>query len=1015
MDRHDASVPLQPPMLPSRQASTSATPSSASPLNLTSTTSTRTTDEQSAAAQAKTTSHASSSRSQSAEVGSRSTTTTSSSKRADSTGGEASAGSAEPVGVTRQPDNQLTSSTTEPVFLDRTAQGRKLQQKTDKSCVQCRLRRVRCDRGWPSCTRCRKRREECGYGEGVTIEVSEDTTEDPKVVALQARLDTAERKLARVQAAEASTAATHPKVEQPDNPAAATAGVSEDLVQSIYGAFEPLKLHERDTVAQKLATLSTMSSAIGPSGVDWKLVKPRLAEALTHHLLDTSTCCCCSRLTSFTPLIARVSTLKRKLTKLNHVEQAMVAVLCALGARSSPHSAILGIEVPGLSSGTADPELFLTVGTRREKACRSLLNRATDITWYGGMLSEAPCQESVEVLTGIAQLLIFDEIRPKKSRFFLRNAIGMYQDLQLEMPDDQLLRLKQSCGAALFREDSVHSAQLCLSPLISAHQLADYFTNPDITLPDFANERLQGELDRILNSPHDQVTLSMLRKAVSIVTNWVAYLQRTFAHFGPKRRTQSSAVLSQARQLWTRIDLVQQACQRLETFIMSFTGQSLAGDSDDDHDPEEISHLVLLAVRTDTRLIDLTNLIDNWLASNDFLKDDVLNDQDKTMLNDMKIESDCRVRKGLRMTAVFSRLYLSSDDKHVCHHLVQQAELLSNWTQLALQSLDDMNGPRSSEYEVSTDELDWLISALRLSLFYTPNAYKRLKELDVGRKRRAELAQASTDLAPARPALRGGQAAPPSSQSSLTRSSELLDAFVKHQNQAMNPGPQQMSLQTGSTNPFAPKPQQQLQRPANLQSQAQPYNMSASSSYATLSPLSSYSGEYAPPATNVNAHPQTFYDSRATYLDLPQQPQSMYSHARQHHQQHQHTVQHEQQQYTPYTFEPEQQQFVHQQQDNATRSNVHPVANQFPPQMFPAYTPHFHQSQPPRMSPLSIPFPQPFSFDRFGSPQESPGYRSNHDAAASARFDYVDDTDAQARRNQENYQYEPNDERMDAE
>ncbi|KAM0791691.1 hypothetical protein ACM66B_003964 [Microbotryomycetes sp. NB124-2] len=850
----------------------------------------------------------------------------------------------------------------EPVFLDHTASGRRLLQKTDKSCVQCR-----------------SRREQCEYGEGVTIEVTEDTSQDPKVLALQIKLDAAERKLAQSRESELAEA------DQSIGPLA----VTEDLVQGILGAFEPLDPRERDSVAQKLADVATTTSAIGPSGVDWRLVKPRLAEHLTYHLLDTSACCCCSRLSSFTPLIAHIPSLKPKLTRLNNTEKAIVAVLCALGARSSPHSAILGIEIPGLSNGTADPEVFLTVGIRREKACRSLLNRATDITWYGGLLGDAPSQPSVEVLTGIAQLLIFDEIRPRKSRFFLRNAVGMFSDLQLEMPDDSLLKLQRSCGTALFREDSVHSAQLCTSPLISNNELATYFVNPDLSLPDLANERLARELNELMTTSHESVTLEMLRRSVSIVANWVAYSQRTFAAFAPRRRSSSAEIVNQARLLWTWIDAVQTTCQRLEQWIMSFAGQELPGGHEDDDDPQEINHLVLLAVRSDSRLIDLTNLLHAWLGSEELNSDTMpvpRTQHELQQLADVRRESDCRVRKGLRMTAFFARLYLSSDDKHVCHHLVQQAELLDNWTSIALQAYGDVDGPLAPEYALTSDELDWLVSALRLSLFYTPTAYKRLEQLDLGRRRRSESTQPTFSASHRPPTGMSSKSSAPST----SNSSELLDAFVKHQE--MSP------RGSGSSSRFLGPPPPAVRNSSS----------SSLSAASQQSPSGDYTMPMAPPLYMIPQQAQGMYSrswqepqqeerqddpagQQPRTFSPPQDSYQQYQYEQQQHDQFDPQSHTHQDFASHYAYPPPVEEGDRGGDDSSSMAFVHPSAPRLT-QTFVSYAPaprrplNQLQAVPPRLAPLSVPWPQPFSFDAHGSPMDSPGYRTNFDAAASAQF-----------------------------
>lgn len=64
------------------------------------------------------------------------------------------------------------------------------------------------------------------------------------------------------------------------------------------------------------------------------------------------------------------------------------------------------------------------------------------------------------------------------------------------------------------------------------------------------------------------------------------------------------------------------------------------------------------------------------------------------------------------MYSFYARLYLSSQDKHVVHHLTMQLELLPLWTKLAVQTVGQPGGPTSAEFEVTNEELDWCVLAL---------------------------------------------------------------------------------------------------------------------------------------------------------------------------------------------------------------------------------------------------------------------------------------------------------------
>lgn len=98
-------------------------------------------------------------------------------------------------------------------------------------------------------------------------------------------------------------------------------------------------------------------------------------------------------------------------------------------------------------------------------------------------------------------------------------------------------------------------------------------------------------------------------------------------------------------------------------------------------------------------------------------------------LQALRAESDMRVRKCFKLTAFYYQLFLSSNDKHLVHHLTVQLELAGEWTTKAVQCVGMAGGPTSSEFEVTDQELDWIVQGLELACFFTPVAGDRLVQL----------------------------------------------------------------------------------------------------------------------------------------------------------------------------------------------------------------------------------------------------------------------------------------------
>lgn len=84
--------------------------------------------------------------------------------------------------------------------------------------------------------------------------------------------------------------------------------------------------------------------------------------------------------------------------------QVAVAAFCAMGARASPHSALLGIAVQD-PEGAPSIDSVVAAGTRRETACRGLSERAMSL-YQKSQIGDDPSIENLEVTLAMMQMLI---------------------------------------------------------------------------------------------------------------------------------------------------------------------------------------------------------------------------------------------------------------------------------------------------------------------------------------------------------------------------------------------------------------------------------------------------------------------------------------------------------------------------------------------------------------------------------------------------------------------------------
>jgi hypothetical protein len=291
-----------------------------------------------------------------------------------------------------------------------------------------------------------------------------------------------------------------------------------------------------------------------------------------------------------------------------------------------------------------------------------------------------------------------EELRPKESRFFLRHALGMFVDLSHEDGHDVGLALRKSLGTSLFvcllfrpppcpaerlsqADDTMIAPRANKPCLISAVELESYFVPAGVVLPDFVNTRLMTLLDSHLTGP---LSRTRLEGALSTAALWVCGCQRIFARLStglsclfihlsslgsrvdtfprslphpldpslqrsPGRKPGAPSVLPALQYLYSLIDEIHAAIQRLQQFLVNISHVP-AGCEDD---PFALDHFVLLGVRADTYLVDVVNLIHEFLMKErvDTGSGAWAEKEGDPVLQALRRESELRVRKCLKLTA----------------------------------------------------------------------------------------------------------------------------------------------------------------------------------------------------------------------------------------------------------------------------------------------------------------------------------------------------------------------------
>ncbi|GAA5819983.1 hypothetical protein JCM10212_005636 [Sporobolomyces blumeae] len=608
----------------------------------------------------------------------------------------------------------------------------KVVQKADRSCKKCRERRVRCDRAYPSCARCKKRREDCSYGTGVFVETVEEGSDQAKIAELEAKVATLETQLKQAQTSQTRSngplsglsSTFQPAV--PINPLTVAALANENLAgvisHAVTSGLSSDELAALDGLLrdQEQAPMFGMQERSGFGG-------PRKDVAITCFLLDASTRACCTKLPGLHLLRDRLPYFKANLHALEPPHRLAVVCLCAIGVRVTPNSSLFGVRSVTKPDGSPAPSSFLAVGARREHVGKALAAVAIEACWATGILKHRS-YDNLDALVGLVQYLIHEEGRADDARLFVREMVGMFLDIRHEeMSSNAPTRLNETNTTAVFLADAFVSSSCHKPSFITPLDLQDYFVSSGLQVPDLVNMQLGDMIEAQLGSP---LSRSAILGMLTSLNLYVFSCHRVFAQVANPRRPNGASILPFLRNLWSVLDQIHNAVQRLQQHLVNLSSAPPGYDDD----PHAIDHAILLAVRADNSLVDLIMLMHVHLtekySGSAFWPESDGDDE----LERMRAESSMRVFKCLKLLAFYCQLYLASQDKHNVFHLLLRLEALGDWTSLVSLRIGSQNGPATEEFEATQEELDWFRSGLELACYYSPRAAVQLQKLNNARQ-----------------------------------------------------------------------------------------------------------------------------------------------------------------------------------------------------------------------------------------------------------------------------------------
>ncbi|BGP37021.1 hypothetical protein JCM10449v2_000925 [Rhodotorula kratochvilovae] len=578
-----------------------------------------------------------------------------------------------------------------------------------------------------SCKKCKKRRDTCNYGEGVYVEETVEGSDQQRIADLEGKISALQSQLRTATSAPTPRPATVAASPTP-SPVFTRDSLAVDISRALTDILSPA---DTSVLSAFVAEEGRSSGRSTPSfgSAEFRLASAGLASALTCHLLDTAVRACDSKLPALAAISSRISFFKTNLHDLEPHDQVNVATLCALGARTSPHSPFFGIASVTSPEGTPIPALFATVGSRREAMCKTLERRARETAWATGLFRTAT-YEAAEAIAALAMLGLHEENGPEETRWFVRQAVGLFLDLRhAEMLSDTSSSIGRDVGLALFLADAQLAVRCSRPTIISPSELQDYWATAGLVIPDLVNPQMLAVVDEKLAST---MSYDDVRDLIETILFYVYACYRVFAQVtGPARRSDASSVLGFIRSLWNLIDQIHNSIQRLQQHLVGLTGAFPGSDGD----PHAVDHVILLAVLADDVLVHLVGYVHVYLLrdrNSGLYGPEREGDEE---LERVRGESSMRVFKCLKLFAFYCQLYCGSQDKHNVFHLLMQLAPLPNWADLVALRINQPGGPPTDEFEVSEEEVEWFRMALELSLFYSPRLGPSLDALVAARQR----------------------------------------------------------------------------------------------------------------------------------------------------------------------------------------------------------------------------------------------------------------------------------------
>ncbi|BGP16119.1 hypothetical protein JCM10213v2_004113 [Rhodosporidiobolus nylandii] len=628
---------------------------------------------------------------------------------------------------------------------------------TDKSCARCRARKVRCNRVFPRCDHCIQRNEQCDLVDWKP-KPKVKPTDPARVAQLEKRLAELEEQLAK----NGKGVGQAEDVRQQDGAAEAEAEAP-----AFLGSAAALDLPVDISTFTALSALSTVASAsasdlpsqtpagpplvplssarqrgndpnspdsaalvssIGASSIDWRLATPQMISSLSRHLTEAFAESCCILLPTYDFFRGKMGDyLRGEEAGLTPAQRVALTTFCAVGARTSPHSALIGVSLRPSDAVDHPNAPLLSAGTRRQNACATLLSRAHLTNHEAGTMEE-PSAENLAALLSLLQLCTFAELVPSKSRPLLRSAVSHFKELQdTAETEEERAWLRKTFGLAIYTADCTISAYARRKALITDEDLRTFFCHADtkIIVPRLPADALLPIVEKLVKGvPSRDVAL---KSAKHLLQCWTCACQRAFVQLAapPVRPAEELAVALQ--KLWMAIDSTRAAASFLlsiappetEEHVCTHSHRHGSGIADPFHHTVHETDFGAQFARLDRDLLDLINMVHVLIRGLKALG----------LPSDLAAASLSRVRRGLRRRASYFKAYVAGVDVHMTFHELFQLEHLHNWTELALQRIGDPGGPLNEDEEVSEEELSWFIEGLQHCAFYHPKAEKRLIEL----------------------------------------------------------------------------------------------------------------------------------------------------------------------------------------------------------------------------------------------------------------------------------------------